>query len=192
MATVSVRNVWKEYGEQVVLENLNLEVADHEFVTIVGASGCGKTTFLKMLLGIEQPDARPDPDRRRADPPRAGSGSRHRVPALLAVPAPHRARQPDARPGAQGARVSPGGCSARAARGARRSARHARVRRARARARPLSGAALRRHAATPVDRAGRDLQAEDPAARRTLRCARSRHHRRHARAHPASCGPRIA
>jgi len=38
-----------------VLENLRLEVADHEFVTIVGASGCGKTTFLKMLLGIEQP-----------------------------------------------------------------------------------------------------------------------------------------
>ena len=55
MATVSVRNVWKSYGPQVVLENLRLEVADHEFVTIVGASGCGKTTFLKMLLGIEQP-----------------------------------------------------------------------------------------------------------------------------------------
>ena len=55
MATVSVRNVWKSYGAQVVLENLRLEVADHEFVTIVGASGCGKTTFLKLLLGIEQP-----------------------------------------------------------------------------------------------------------------------------------------
>jgi NitT/TauT family transport system ATP-binding protein len=55
MATVSFRNVWKIYGEQVVLENLRLEVKDHEFVTIVGASGCGKTTFLKMLLGIEQP-----------------------------------------------------------------------------------------------------------------------------------------
>jgi len=55
MATVSVRNVWKCYGDQVVLENLKLEVADHEFVTIVGASGCGKTTFLRLLLGIEQP-----------------------------------------------------------------------------------------------------------------------------------------
>lgn len=55
MAQVSVRHVWKEYGEQVVLENLQLEIADHEFVTIVGASGCGKTTFLKMLLGIEHP-----------------------------------------------------------------------------------------------------------------------------------------
>jgi len=55
MATVSVRNVWKEYGPTVVLENLRLDVADHEFVTIVGASGCGKTTFLKLLLGVEQP-----------------------------------------------------------------------------------------------------------------------------------------
>ncbi len=55
MAEVTVKHLWKEYGPQVVLENLNLTIADHEFVTIVGASGCGKTTFLKMLLGIEQP-----------------------------------------------------------------------------------------------------------------------------------------
>lgn len=53
--TVSVRHLWKEYGAQVVLENLNLEIRDHEFVTIVGASGCGKTTFLRMLLGMERP-----------------------------------------------------------------------------------------------------------------------------------------
>ncbi len=44
MARVSIRNVWKQYGEHVVLENLRLEVPDNEFVTIVGASGCGKTT----------------------------------------------------------------------------------------------------------------------------------------------------
>jgi NitT/TauT family transport system ATP-binding protein len=55
MAAVTIKRLWKEYGTQVVLENLNLTIADHEFVTIVGASGCGKTTFLRMLLGIEQP-----------------------------------------------------------------------------------------------------------------------------------------
>jgi len=55
MAHVSIKRLWKEYGSQVVLENLNFEVADHEFVTIVGTSGCGKTTFLKMLLGLEHP-----------------------------------------------------------------------------------------------------------------------------------------
>jgi NitT/TauT family transport system ATP-binding protein len=55
MAHISAKNLWKSYGDHVVLENLNLEIADHEFVTIVGASGCGKTTFLRMLLGIEAP-----------------------------------------------------------------------------------------------------------------------------------------
>ncbi len=55
MAAVTVKRLWKEYGEQVVLENLNLEIADGEFVTIVGASGCGKTTFLRLLLGVEKP-----------------------------------------------------------------------------------------------------------------------------------------
>ncbi len=55
MTQVTVKHLWKEYGDQVVLENVNLQIDDHEFVTIVGASGCGKTTFLKMLLGVETP-----------------------------------------------------------------------------------------------------------------------------------------
>jgi NitT/TauT family transport system ATP-binding protein len=72
---VVVKHLWKEFDGHVVLENVNLKVDDHEFVTIVGASGCGKTTFLKMLLGIEAPSrgsflidgqplpAEPGPDR---------------------------------------------------------------------------------------------------------------------------------
>jgi NitT/TauT family transport system ATP-binding protein len=55
MTQVTVKHLWKEFPGQVVLENVNLEVDHHEFVTIIGASGCGKTTFLKMLLGIESP-----------------------------------------------------------------------------------------------------------------------------------------
>jgi NitT/TauT family transport system ATP-binding protein len=55
MTQVTIKHMWKEFGRQVVLENVNLHVDDHEFVTIVGASGCGKTTFLRMLLGIETP-----------------------------------------------------------------------------------------------------------------------------------------
>ncbi len=50
---ITVKNLWKKYGDNVVLENINLNVKEHEFVTIVGASGCGKTTFLKILLGEE-------------------------------------------------------------------------------------------------------------------------------------------
>ncbi len=55
MTQVTIKHLWKEFGSQVVLENVNLHVGDHEFVTIVGASGCGKTTFLRMLLGVESP-----------------------------------------------------------------------------------------------------------------------------------------
>ncbi|MBQ23613.1 ABC transporter ATP-binding protein [Alcanivorax sp.] len=54
MAIIEMKNLWKEYGDQVVLERLNATVQEGEFVTIVGASGCGKTTFLKMLLGTEE------------------------------------------------------------------------------------------------------------------------------------------
>ncbi|MCG8669589.1 MAG: ABC transporter ATP-binding protein [Pseudomonadales bacterium] len=55
MSYIEVNNLWKTYGDQVVLENVNLSVEKGEFVTIVGASGCGKSTFLRMLLGQEQP-----------------------------------------------------------------------------------------------------------------------------------------
>lgn len=50
---IEIRNVWKEYGDKVVLERINLNVKEGEFVTLVGASGCGKSTFLKLLLGTE-------------------------------------------------------------------------------------------------------------------------------------------
>lgn len=69
MPMIQIRNLWKEYGQQVVLEQLNKTVEEGEFVTIVGASGCGKTTFLKLLLGTESPsrgklllDGEPLPD----------------------------------------------------------------------------------------------------------------------------------
>lgn len=55
MSFIQVENVWQEYGEQVVLERLNLSVAEGEFCTLVGASGCGKSTFLRLLLGQERP-----------------------------------------------------------------------------------------------------------------------------------------
>lgn len=69
MAAIEIKNLWKEYGQDVVLERLNASVEEGEFVTVVGASGCGKTTFLKMMLGTESPtrgelllDGKPIPD----------------------------------------------------------------------------------------------------------------------------------
>ena len=55
MSFIHIDHVSKAYGDQVVLENLNCHVDKGEFITIVGASGCGKTTFLNMLLGTENP-----------------------------------------------------------------------------------------------------------------------------------------
>ena len=55
MSFISVQNVWQQYDDQVVLEGLNLSVAEGEFCTLVGASGCGKSTFLRLLLGQEVP-----------------------------------------------------------------------------------------------------------------------------------------
>ena len=71
MSRVQLRNVWKEYGDHVVLERLNLRVETGEFCTVVGASGCGKTTFLRMLLGEEEPtrgEIRLDGDPLAAEP----------------------------------------------------------------------------------------------------------------------------
>jgi NitT/TauT family transport system ATP-binding protein len=55
MSFISVKNVWQQYDDQVVLEGLNLSVNEGEFCTLVGASGCGKSTFLRLLLGQEVP-----------------------------------------------------------------------------------------------------------------------------------------
>lgn len=51
MSFISIRNLWQEYGAQVVLERINLEVEEGEFCTLVGSSGCGKSTFLRLLVG---------------------------------------------------------------------------------------------------------------------------------------------
>ena len=55
MSLIEVSHLWKTYPGQTVLEDINLSLDEGEFVTIVGASGCGKTTFLRILLGAEQP-----------------------------------------------------------------------------------------------------------------------------------------
>ena len=54
---ISFQNVGKAYGGQTVLNGFNLEVAQGEFVTIIGSSGCGKTAVLKLVNGLLSPDA---------------------------------------------------------------------------------------------------------------------------------------
>ncbi|MDC0738488.1 ABC transporter ATP-binding protein [Cognatishimia sp. SS12] len=55
MSFVSVSNVWQKYGNRSILERVNVEIHEGEFISIVGASGCGKSTFLRMLLAQERP-----------------------------------------------------------------------------------------------------------------------------------------
>ena len=52
---VQIRNVNKAYGGNQVVKNLSLDVYEGEFLTILGSSGCGKTTTLRMVAGFEQP-----------------------------------------------------------------------------------------------------------------------------------------
>lgn len=54
-ALLSFRNVWVEYGDKVVLERVDLDIAEHAFVSVVGPSGAGKSTFLRLILGQEAP-----------------------------------------------------------------------------------------------------------------------------------------
>ncbi len=54
MSFIDAKNIWKSYGENIILENVNFSMQAGEFCTLVGPSGCGKTTFLRMLLGVEE------------------------------------------------------------------------------------------------------------------------------------------
>ncbi|MFK7944709.1 MAG: ABC transporter ATP-binding protein [Paracoccaceae bacterium] len=55
MSFVEVRNVEKSYGERPIIANVNLDVDQGAFISVVGASGCGKSTFLRLLLAQERP-----------------------------------------------------------------------------------------------------------------------------------------
>ena len=55
MSVLSFRNVWVEYGAKIVLEKVDLDVADGAFVSIIGPSGAGKSTVLRLALGQEAP-----------------------------------------------------------------------------------------------------------------------------------------
>jgi NitT/TauT family transport system ATP-binding protein len=55
VTAVSLRGVWHEYGDRVVLENVHLDLAEHSFCAIAGPSGCGKSTLLRLLLAQETP-----------------------------------------------------------------------------------------------------------------------------------------
>jgi lipoprotein-releasing system ATP-binding protein len=57
MIALSLENVWVEYGDAVILERLSLEVTAGSFVSLVGPSGVGKSTFLHVIGTLDPPTA---------------------------------------------------------------------------------------------------------------------------------------
>ncbi len=53
---LTLNNLSKTYGDNIVLNNFNLTVYDGEFFTLLGPSGCGKTTVLRIIAGLEDAD----------------------------------------------------------------------------------------------------------------------------------------
>src|SRR6516225_1922492 len=57
MAIVSIRGLTKKFTGAAAVDDLDLEIGDSEFVSLLGPSGCGETTTLRLLAGFLQPDA---------------------------------------------------------------------------------------------------------------------------------------
>ena len=58
LGTLEVKNLYKRFGsanqELTVLDDINLTVKPGEFISVIGSSGCGKTTFLRLIVGLEK------------------------------------------------------------------------------------------------------------------------------------------
>ena len=180
MAAISLNKLNKHYGSLFhAVKDVDLEIADKEFVALVGPSGCGKSTTLRMIAGLEDISQRRDPHRRQGRQPFAAARPRrrHGVPELRALSAHERLRQSRLRPAQQEGRGSrdQGGDRPR-----RRHARPARAVAAQAeaivgrpaaarRARPLhraqsAGVPVRRAAVEPRRQAARADAHRDQAA----------------------------
>ncbi|HET9295481.1 MAG TPA: ATP-binding cassette domain-containing protein, partial [Candidatus Binatia bacterium] len=57
MVSLSLRGLTKKFGRVLAVDQANLDVHSDEFLVVVGESGCGKTTTLRLIAGLESPDA---------------------------------------------------------------------------------------------------------------------------------------
>ncbi|MCH5268280.1 MAG: ABC transporter ATP-binding protein [Lachnospiraceae bacterium] len=55
MAMLTIKQLSKRYDREFVFGNINLQLEQKEFLVVVGEDGCGKTTFMKLLAGLEEP-----------------------------------------------------------------------------------------------------------------------------------------
>ncbi|MCM2676155.1 ABC transporter ATP-binding protein [Alkalicoccobacillus plakortidis] len=54
MASITLKNISKQFGDDLVIDDLNLHIKDGSFTVFVGPSGCGKSTTLRMIAGLEE------------------------------------------------------------------------------------------------------------------------------------------
>ena len=52
---VKLENFSKSYGNKKIIDNINLDIYEGEFLTFLGSSGCGKTTILRSISGLDYP-----------------------------------------------------------------------------------------------------------------------------------------
>jgi zinc transport system ATP-binding protein len=53
---IEIKNIWANYGKRDVLQNVSLTIEEHDFLGIIGPNGGGKTTLMKVLLGLLEPE----------------------------------------------------------------------------------------------------------------------------------------
>lgn len=57
MAGIKLNNITKQWGDFIAVNNQSMEIRDKEFMVLLGPSGCGKTTTMRMIAGLETPNA---------------------------------------------------------------------------------------------------------------------------------------
>jgi multiple sugar transport system ATP-binding protein len=54
MSSVSLRHVYRKFGDVIAVNDVNIDIMDKEFLVLVGPSGCGKSTTLRLIAGLEE------------------------------------------------------------------------------------------------------------------------------------------